>query len=201
MPPDATDDELAELCQGHTARLRAHIAADQKKLEADEEDQPALKTRYDGSMRAACLIYQEHPLSRFHTVKHNTRRGYLADHKVILESVGARLIKNVTVLDVENWYRQWRKGVVYVDDDGKESVGPERIDRAHNAVAMVRTVLRFMSALRHADCKLLAEELAKVQFERGGARQEELTYLHARDFIRLCRGAQVEDEHYQERLG
>ena len=186
MPPDATDDELAELCQGHTARLRAHIAADQKKLEADEEDQPALKTRYDGSMRAACLIYQEHPLSRFHTVKHNTRRGYLADHKVILESVGARLIKNVTVLDVENWYRQWRKGVVYVDDDGKESVGPERIDRAHNAVAMVRTVLRFMSALRHADCKLLAEELAKVQFERGGARQEELTYRRARDFIRTA---------------
>jgi len=186
LPADASDDELAELCQQHTARLRAHIAAEQKRLKADDADHPVLKTRYDGTMRAACLIYQEHPLSRFHHVKHNTRRGYLADMKVIIESVGVRLIKNVTVLDVENWYRQWRKGVVFVDEQGNKTVGPERIDRAHNAVAMVRTVLRFMSALRHPECKLLAEELAKVQFERGGARDQELTYHQVRDFIRTA---------------
>lgn len=185
LPPDATEDELASLCQEHTARLRQHIASEKKKLESDEaQAQPVLSTRYDGTMKAACLIYQEHPLSRFQTVKHNTRRGYLADMKVIMESVGARLIKNVTVLDVENWYRQWRKGAVLVDEDGNKSVGPERVDRAHNAVAMVRTVLRFMAALRHPECKLLAEELAKVQFERGGARDQELTYQQVKDFIR-----------------
>ena len=33
---------------------------------------------------------------------------------------------------------------------------------------------------------MVTEELAKVQFERGGARQEELTYRHARDFIRTA---------------
>ena len=187
LPPDASDDELARLCQEHTARLREHIAAEKKKLAADDgEAQPVLKTRYDGTMKTACLIYQEHPLSRFHRVKHNTRRGYLADMKVIIESVGARLIKNVTVLDIENWYTQWRKGAVFVDPQGVETIGPERVDRAHNAVAMVRTVLRFMAALRHPECKLLAEELAKVQFERGAAREHELTYQQVRSFIRAA---------------
>jgi hypothetical protein len=51
---------------------------------------------------------------------------------------------------------------------------------------MVRMVLRFMAALRHSDCKRLAEELANVQFEREGAREQELTYHHVRDFIRAA---------------
>jgi hypothetical protein len=182
LPPEATDEELAELCRAHTARLREHLAA----LDRQGEEPSLTRTRYDGSMRTACMIYQEHPLSAFHNVSHSTRRGYLADLKVIMASVGARLIKNVTILDVQNWYREWRKGVPYVDEAGERSVGPERIARAHNAVAMVRTVLRFMAALRHADCKLLAEELAKVQFEREGAREQELTYSQVRDFLRAA---------------
>jgi len=137
-------------------------------------------------MKTACQIYQEHPLSAFHTVSHTTRRGYLADLKVIIESVGHRRIKGVTVLDVKDWYRQWRKGVEYVDEDGEPWTGPERIARAHNAVAMVRTVVRFMAALRDTDCKVLAEELAKVQFEREGARDQELSYQHVRDFLRAA---------------
>lgn len=180
LPPEASDDELAELCRQHTQRLRDHIAAEKKRLAADPAG--TTRTRYDGTMKAACLIYQEHPLSSFSTVSHTTRRGYVADLKVIMESVGARLVRNVTVLDVKNWYQQWRKGVMY--EDG--SVGPERTARAHNAVAMVRMVLRFMAALRHADCKLLAEELANVQFEREGAREQELTYQHVRSFIKTA---------------
>ena len=138
-------------------------------------------------MKAACKIYQEHPLSPFHHVGHSTRRTYVSDLKIVSESVGARLIKNLTVLDVQNWYREWRKGIAYVDDDGERWTGPERIARAHNLVAMARTVLRFMAALRHADCKLLVEELAKIQFEREGAREQELTYAHVRDFLRGAR--------------
>lgn len=188
LPPDATEDELEKLCQENTARLRDHIATEKKKLLAsDGEAHPVLKTRYDGTMKAACQIYQEHPLSAFHHVGHSTRRGYLADLKVIIESVGPRLVRNVTVLDAQNWYREWRKGVPYVDEEtGERWVGPERVARAHNAIAMVRTVLRFMAALRHADCKLLAEELAKVQFEREGARDQELTYQQVRDFLRAA---------------
>jgi hypothetical protein len=180
LPADADDMQLAELCQQHTARLYAWIAD-------IERSEPSLtKTRYDGSMLAACRIYQEHPLSKFHKVSHTTRRGYLSDLKVIEATVGARLIRNVTVLDVQHWYDQWRKGAVSIDADGKKVIGPERIERAHHAVAMVRTVIYFMAALRHNDCKLLASELEKIKFEKGGAREQELTYQHVISFIRTA---------------
>ena len=185
LPADATEEELIELCNGHTARLREWIA--ERAPEKVREPKPVTRTAYDGSVRAACRIYQEHPLSAFHHVAHSTRRGYLADIKVITESVGARLIKNVTIMDVQSWYREWRKGVEFIDrETGERWTGPERIARAHNAVAMVRTVVRFMAALRHADCKLIAEELSKVQFEREGAREEELTYHQVRDLLRAA---------------
>lgn len=185
LPPGATDEEIGELCRGYTAQLRQHIEAEKKKLETSD---PSLtKTRYDGTIKAACQIYQEHPNSAFnHGISDTTRRGYLADLKVIIESVGHRRVKGCTTLDVEAWYREWRKGAEYIDDDGTAWFGPERIARAHNAVAMVRTVLRFMARLRHPDCKLLAEELAKVKFEREGAREQELTFQHVRDFIRAA---------------
>lgn len=185
LPPDASDEQLAELCREHSARLREHIVAEQKKLAAGETGQPVLKTRYDGTMKAACLIYQEHPLSAFHHVSETTKRGYLSDIKVIIGTIGARIVRNCTVLDAQYWYREWRKGIDYVDSaTGERWTGPERIARAHNAIAMVRTVLRFMAALRHPACKLLAEELAKVQFEREGSREQELTYQQVRDFLR-----------------
>lgn len=180
LPADADDVQLAELCQQHTARLYAWIAD-------IERSEPSLtKTRYDGSMLAACRIYQEHPLSKFHKVSHTTRRGYLNDLKVIEATVGARLIRNVTVLDVQHWYDQWRKGAVSIDANGKKVIGPERIERAHHAVAMVRTVIYFMAALRHNDCKVLASELEKIKFEKGGAREQELTYRHVISFIRTA---------------
>ena len=175
---DADDTQLAELCQQHTARLYTWMA----QVEARA---PSLtKTRYDGSMLAACRIYQEHPFSRFNKVSHTTRRGYLNDLTLIETTVGARLIRNCTVLTVQDWYDNWRKGIVTIDEHGNGIVGPERIERAHKGTAMVRTVIYFMAALRHPDCKLLAEELSKVKFERGGSRDQELTYQHVTAFIR-----------------
>ncbi len=175
LSPEATDDELAELCLGHTARLRAHIA----KVQAEAGEPSLTRTRYDGTMLAACRIYQEHPFSRFNKVSHTTRTGYLKDLKLIEATVGARLIRNATVLTVQYWYDKWREPA--------EPGGDERIERAHKAAAMVRTVIYFLAALRHADCKVLAEELSKVKFERGGAREQELTYQHVTAFVRTAR--------------
>jgi hypothetical protein len=170
LPPGATDDELARLCQDHTAELREHIA--------NGAAEPQLtKTRYDGTMLTASKIYQEHPLSDFHTVKFTTQVFYLKSLRRIELTVGARLIRNVTVLDIKNkWYKSWRQPAF----EG----GPERIDRAHDTVSMVRTVIYFMAALGHKDCEKLAERISKIKFEKGGARQEELTYQHATAFIR-----------------
>jgi hypothetical protein len=63
-------------------------------------------------------------------------------------------------------------------------IGPERVDRAHDSVAMFKTVIYFMASLRNPECKMLASEIERVKFEKGGARQEELTYKHAAAFLR-----------------
>jgi hypothetical protein len=178
LPADADDAVLAEFCHQHTARLYSWLA-EQKKLALVDPQQTGLRTRYSGTVLSACRIYQEHHLSSFHSVKHNTRRTYLKDLRMIEATVGARLIRNVTILDVKRWYDEWRK-------PGPERPGKERIDRAHDGVAMFRTVIYFLAALRFPDCKQLASELERVKFEKGGAREEELTYHHAAAFIKTA---------------
>jgi hypothetical protein len=194
LPADASDDEIDTLCQGHTARLDKWL--DDQKKSASDDDEPKARTSYDGRVLSASRIYQEHPLSAFNTrVKGNTRRSYLASLKVIETTVGQRLIRNLTVLDQQHWYDEWRKPAVFIDSEGNETRGPERIDRAHDAISMWKTVLRFNVALgpRHPgskDCLLLLDALKNggslVNFERGGAREEEMTYAQASAFIRTA---------------
>ncbi len=172
LPADADTATLAALCQEHTARLNAWIAA------IAAEPAQLTKTRYDGSVFSLCRIYQEHPQSRFHKVKRNTRKTYTDSLKIIERTVGKRLIRNLTILDIQHWYDEWRKP----SEEGK----PERIDRAHDGVAMFRTVLRFGAALRHRECRQLNDELAMIKFEKGGAREEEMTYSQAVAFIRTA---------------
>ena len=174
LPADADEEEIARLCHQHTARLHAWIEEQKRK----NPDEPQLHTRYDGTVRSICRIYQEHPLSSFHQVKHNTQRTYLKDLRLLEATVGQRLLRNVNVPTVKYWYEQWRKPA--------EPGAPERKDRAHDAIAMFRTVVYFLASLRNADCKLLAGELAHVKFEKGGAREQELTYQHATAFIRAA---------------
>lgn len=181
LPPGASDEEIAELCRQHTARLREWIDGN-----AGGEREHGARTRYDGTVRSACRIYQEHPHSDFHSVKYNTRSTYTSCLKVIEGSVGGRIIRNVTIIDVKHWYNQWQKPAVTRLEDGTEIVGPPRIKRAHDAVSMFRTVVRFMGALRHADCRQLAEELRLVRFEKAGAREQEMTSAHVGAFIKTA---------------
>jgi hypothetical protein len=178
LPADADDTMLADLCHQYTTRLNSWIEEQRRRAFADVENDGS-RTRYNGTVQSACRIFQEHRLSSFHTVKHNTRRTYQKDLRMIEATVGARLIRSVTVLDVKRWYDEWRK-------PSPDNPGIERIDRAHNGVAMFRSVIYFLAALRFPDCKQLASELGKVKFEKGGARGQELTYQHALAFTKTA---------------
>lgn len=169
LPPDADEATLTLLCLEHTGRLMEWI---EKASAVGGIDLP----RYDGTVLSACQLYQRHPQSRFGKVKSNTRKSYADSLKIIEATVGARLIHKLTILDVGTWYEDWRAPA--------KPGGPERVDRAHNTVAVFRTVLRFCAALRLPGCKVLADELALVKFERGSAREEQMTYRHATTFIR-----------------
>jgi hypothetical protein len=168
LPVAADMQILALLCEDHTARLMAWI-------DRQGSDPGPDLPRYDGTVAAACTLYRNHPQSAFQTVKGNTRRTYEGSLKIIETTVGARLVRKLTILDIRHWYDQWRKPA--------EPGAPERVDRAHDAVAMFRTVLRFCAALRLPGCKQLADELALIKFERGGAREQEMTFAHATAFI------------------
>ncbi len=176
LPRDADEAMLAKFCCEHTARLQSWIS-EQSKPRADGKP-PEPLTHYDGTMTAACRVYQEHPYSPFRKVKYNTRKTYTDSLKLIETTVGARLIRNLNVPNVQHWYDEWRKPAT--------AGGPERIDRAHDTVSMVKTVLRFNAALRRPECKQLAEELGNWQFERGAASDKELTYEQTAAFVRTA---------------
>jgi hypothetical protein len=173
LPPNSDDEALAKLCQQHTARLRAWIEERRGGVEAPK----AVRIeRYDGTVSSLSRLYQQHPDSPFHEVKRNTRKTYTDSLLVIERSVGARIIRNVTTLDVRRWYRAWR-------EPKTEGASP-RISRAHDAVSMFRTILRFGAALRFKECGILDRELAMVRFERGGAREQQMTYAQTATFVR-----------------
>jgi hypothetical protein len=169
LPRDADEETLVQLCEQHTARLHAWIA---EKLSSDAPPLPS----YDGSVLGLCRLYQKHPDSSFHEVKRNTRKTYTDSLKVIESTVGERIIRNLTTLDVRRWYRSWRAP--------KIEGGTERIKRAHDAVSMFRAILRFGAALRYKECERLERELAMVRFERGGAREEQMTFAQAAAIVR-----------------
>jgi hypothetical protein len=168
LPADASEEQLSALCQDHTARLFAWI--EQQRADG------APDLRYDGTVYSACQLYQRHLHSPFRVVKHNTRKSYIDSLKIIEATVGKRLIRNLTVLDVRHWYNEWRRPAA----EG----GAERVDRAHDAVSMFRTVIRFCAALRYPECKQLADELKLVKFEKGGARTEEMNSGYVGAFIK-----------------
>ena len=130
---------------------------------------------------AACPVFtNDTPDSPFHDVKRNTRKTYADSLKVIEATVGNRLVRVVTVVDVKRWYKLWGAPAA----EG----GEPRPNRAHDAVSMLRTVLRFGFALGFADCKGLVERLTMMRFANAGAREQEMTAPQAMAFIRTALG-------------
>lgn len=172
LPPDAGDDDLKALCLEHTARLDAWL--DLRKT--GDAAEPGC--RYDGTVAGLCDLYERHPSSPFREVRQNTARTYLGSLKIVRSTVGARRVRNVTVPDVRRWFGEWRKPA----RDGED----ERLKRAKDAVDMVRSIMRFGASLRLKECAILADELAKVRFEKPGAREQEMTYLQAAAFVRTA---------------
>ncbi|WP_406853531.1 hypothetical protein ABEG18_13240 [Alsobacter sp. KACC 23698] len=176
LPADATAAELQDLCETYTARLNLWLA-----------DGPAQRWRYDGTVAGLCDTFERHPDSPIHEVKRNTADSYVDSLKVIRATVGARAIRALVPMDVKRWYGQWRAPA----KDG----GPERVKRAHDAVATFRMVLRFGFALGHKECGALAEQLKMIRFERSGRREGEMTVEHVRAFVAAALRAERLPEH------
>jgi Phage integrase family len=172
LPLHADAEALGELCRDHSARLLAWIA----------DSEHGAPVGYDGTVRSLSRLFQRHADSPFHDLRRNTRKTYTDSLKVIENTVGNRLIRMVTVIDVKRWFKMWRAPA--------EEDGPLRMSRAHDAISMLRTILRFGFAFGCRDCESLVGRLAMVRFENAGAREQEMTAAQAMAFIRtaLARG-------------
>lgn len=168
LPVDANDDVLAEACRYHTSRLMAFLSGPDL----------GLRAQYDGSIRSLSRLFQEHPDSTFNQVKRNTRDTYVDSLKIIEGTIGNRVIRKITVLDVQRYYRLWRAP--------KIEGNPLRTKRAHDAIATLRMLLRFGFALGLDECGTLAERLKMVRFEKSAAREQEMSYVQAAAFVRTA---------------
>lgn len=166
LPMHADKAELERLCKKYTVDLDAWI----------EQPGPQVRTVYDGTMRSACRIYQEHEDSSFNLVKYNTQATYLTSLRLIERTVGHLKIPDVTVPQVRGWHRKWL--------EPSRPGGREHVKRAEDAIAMVRAVLRFMASLRtHDGCKQLSDELAHVRFAGSRPREQYMTIDYVRSFL------------------
>jgi hypothetical protein len=164
LPDDGTDEEIVDLCQTYTERLLQWL-----------HQGPRPRWLYDGTVGSLCDAFERHPQSPIRDVRRSTAESYIDSLKVIRATVAKRAIRALTPIDVKGWYDKWRS-------PGHED-GPERVKRAHDAVATMRMILNFGLALGHAECGALGEGLSKIRFERSAPRESQMTLAHARAFI------------------
>jgi hypothetical protein len=171
LPPGATPAEIEGLCQLYASRFDAWRSLG---------DKP--RFFYDGTIGSLCDAFERHPQSPMREVKFSTAGSYGDALKVIRSTVAARAVRAVAPIDVKGWYARWRAPA--------KQDGPERVKRAHDAVAMLRQILHFGQALGFRECGELADGLSKVRFERSSPRTTAMTVEHCKAFIAsaLARG-------------
>src|SRR4029077_8710227 len=132
------------------------------------------------ALSATCLASTSSTPTHLFTMSSATPGTYSDSLKVIETTVGNRLVRAVTTIDVKRWFKLWRAP--------KAEGGEPRSSRAHDAVSMLPTILRFGFALGYPDCAALVERLKMVRFENAGAREQEMTATQAMAFIRVALG-------------
>jgi hypothetical protein len=164
LPPAADDAELSRLCQQYTARIEQWLCG---------QDSPA--AIYTGTIESLCTLYIRHPESPVHNVKENTAGSYADSLKLISATVGKRLVRKVVGVDVIRWYKGWRVPGL--------PGGPERVKRAHQAISVLRMILRFGAACGYEECRRLDAEVANLRFERSGRRMAAISFEQVQAFI------------------
>lgn len=155
LPEDASDEEIARLCQEWTDELLADLE--------NMERGPV----YDGTLSSLILVYRTDKESPFQALKHSTRiRDYEPSLRLIDSTVGKRAIANLKGDDFRRWYRQWAAG------------GHTR--RAHGAIRKLRAALSYGVQQRLGGCATAREILSLMTFEAPATRKIKMEYAHAK---------------------
>ncbi|MBC6714717.1 site-specific integrase [Aurantimonas sp. DM33-3] len=150
----ATEAQIVELCQRWTDELRADL----RDLGAQQA--------YDGTIASLVREYRADELSPYQSLKRSTRqRDYDPSLQTIVETVGERLIDELTGDDFRRWNRKW----------GSEG----RVHRGHNAIRKLRAVMSYGVEKGYPECRNAREILSLIRFEAPAPRKVMLEWEHA----------------------
>lgn len=135
--------------------------------------------QFNGLIQGIVDAYQTDPDSPYRAIRHKTRKNYDVHCKLIREQKGARAISAIKARDFKRWYEEWRW------PQGKD--GPDQAYMAHGSISMLRNLLGYGIAFELEDapegqishCQRLKTILSEMQFEKGGARREQITHAQA----------------------
>ena len=131
--------------------------------------------RFDGTLASLIRRYQCDPASPYRQIKWNTRRIYDQTLGVIEKAFGKRVLANLGLTDFRRWYDEAKKP--------KAPGEPERINKAHKIVSLLRRLSTYGIAAEIPDCARLAAILDASRFKQPGRRRVMLERHHVEAFI------------------
>jgi len=167
--PDAVLDEGARFyIQSECQRLQDDMHSF---IKGRGENKPP---KFDGRLETLIECYKTDPDSDYLSLRHKSRKTYDSHLRMVVQTVGQRLLAEVKGRDLKRWFRNW-------SEDGKH------IPRAHYRMTCLRLVIGFGSAmLEDENCKRLRLILSDLEFEQGRPREYVIT---AEQVIKLRQGA------------
>lgn len=159
-----TDEERADRCRQLTEELLEWM-----------EGQRRRGLAFDGTLATLIDCYQRDEDSPYASVKWNTRKHYDDVLKLLSHSFGRRSIETLTGRDFARWYK--------VLKEPAEEGTPERVRRAHNAIKLLRIVIRYGASMGFSGCASAAFVLSQQRFKNAPPRKVAMTYAQARAIV------------------
>lgn len=155
-----------ELCRQYRDQLIAWI---------EEQHQPAVNRRFNGTFSSLIDQYVGHELSPYFKVKPSTRSKYDWEHKQLRQTVGARALAKITGVDFIRW----------ADNFSAPAKGKERrrVARSHDLMSAVRRVMGWGTVLELPHAARLNQLLGEMEFEGVAPRTALFTYEMAKAII------------------
>ncbi|MCZ6448806.1 MAG: integrase [Alphaproteobacteria bacterium] len=129
------------------------------------------KRGFDGTIASLCRLYQTDDISAYQNLKWNSRKTIDDQIKILVSTVGSRLVGNLTGADFIRWHKAW--GAPKVEG------GKPRLTRAYGCIAMIRAVVKHGAICRYPGCRETSNILSDLRFKNPPPRTVKLEYHHA----------------------
>lgn len=163
------DDEAGRLL------VRQQCARFQAEMLAWAAGQKQDYSRFDGTLTSLIRLYQHDDASPYREIKWNTRKTYDDTLGIIERAFGKRSLAALKIADFRRWYDEAKKP--------KTEGGPERLNKAHKIVAMLRRLFSYGVMTELPECERLSAILAEARFKQPGRRLVRLELPHVEAFI------------------